>query len=84
MPAPQHAERTHFLLLNPLFPSSVNGTQTIRIQASKSAADSQYQKIIALLQEVIDLATILYALRALKGRERIKVTAEADVVEAKV
>lgn len=38
----------------------------------------------ALLQEVIDLATILYALRALKGRERIKVTAEADVAEAKV
>lgn len=38
----------------------------------------------ALLQEVIDLATILYALRALKGRERIKVTAEANATEAKV
>lgn len=38
----------------------------------------------ALLQELIDLATILYALRALKGRERIKVTAEADLAEAKV
>ncbi|MDO5030473.1 MAG: heavy metal translocating P-type ATPase [Corynebacterium sp.] len=30
----------------------------------------------ALLQEVIDLATILYALRALKGPERIKVSAD--------
>ena len=38
----------------------------------------------ALLQEAIDLATILYALRALKGRERIKVTAESEVAEANV
>lgn len=33
---------------------SVNGTQAIRIQASKSAADSQYQKIIALVRQAED------------------------------
>ena len=33
---------------------SVNGTQAVRIQASKSAADSQYQKIIALVGQAED------------------------------
>lgn len=33
---------------------SVNGTQAIRIQATKSAADSQYQKIIALVRQAED------------------------------